>query len=414
MAGRNGAGKTTLLRVLAMALSQLSPDYAETMFGWLRPGAKTGSSRLVLVPSDEDQLQRDVKLLSTKAADDDLEVGDTWEPGFGAMTHRRESDGNRAFAGPWHPEPRGWFAVGYGPHRRLFGAAAGSERWSTGTTREGSFLTLFRDDAALTHPIRWLMELHHRKLDPHATKAERSEAGQLLRGTLRLLNTGILADVEVLDVDSKGLWIRQDGHRFAVSDLGSGAQLVLVLVLDIVRNMCARFGARGLFHGERAIVKHGGVILLDEADAHLHVSWQQRLGPWLTEHFPGIQFIVTTHSPFICQSAVEGGLVLLPAPGSSERARVAPPALYNRVVNGSVDDALLSELFGMEHTWSEAAEQRRERLSLLEGKVLSGRARPAEIEAYQRLRHEVALTLPEEVSRVAARALSSDGRPTRP
>ena len=27
--------------------------------------------------------------------------------------------------------------------------------WAAGTTRESAFLTLFRDDAALVHPVRW-------------------------------------------------------------------------------------------------------------------------------------------------------------------------------------------------------------------------------------------------------------------
>ena len=46
-----------------------------------------------------------------------------------------------------------------------------------------------------------------------------------------------------------------------------------------------------------------GVILIDEIDAHLHPAWQKRIGFWLKAHFPNIQFIVTTHSPFICQAA---------------------------------------------------------------------------------------------------------------
>jgi predicted ATP-binding protein involved in virulence len=40
-----------------------------------------------------------------------------------------------------------------------------------------------------------------------------------------------------------------------------------------------------------------GVVLIDEIDLHLHPSWQQRILPDLLRTFPGIQFIVTTHSP---------------------------------------------------------------------------------------------------------------------
>ncbi|GHA10178.1 hypothetical protein GCM10010389_56740 [Streptomyces echinoruber] len=50
------------------------------------------------------------------------------------------------------------------------------------------------------------------------------------------------------------------------------------------------------------------------ADVGLHVSWRRRIGPWLTAHFPGLQLLVTTHSPYICQSADPGGLIRLPGP----------------------------------------------------------------------------------------------------
>lgn len=40
-----------------------------------------------------------------------------------------------------------------------------------------------------------------------------------------------------------------------------------------------------------------GIAIIDEIDLHLHPRWQQKILPKLLETFPGIQFIVTTHSP---------------------------------------------------------------------------------------------------------------------
>ena len=45
-----------------------------------------------------------------------------------------------------------------------------------------------------------------------------------------------------------------------------------------------------------------GVVLIDEIDSHLHVSLQRLILPFFTESFPKIQFIVTTHSPFVLMS----------------------------------------------------------------------------------------------------------------
>ena len=61
------------------------------------------------------------------------------------------------------------------------------------------------------------------------------------------------------------------------------------------------------------VVTHRGVVLIDEVDVHLHVSWQRSIGFWLKKHFPNVQFIVTTHSPFVCQAADPGRSLLPPA-----------------------------------------------------------------------------------------------------
>jgi len=45
-----------------------------------------------------------------------------------------------------------------------------------------------------------------------------------------------------------------------------------------------------------------GVVLIDEIDSHLHVSLQRLILPFFTQSFPKIQFIVTTHSPFVLMS----------------------------------------------------------------------------------------------------------------
>jgi AAA15 family ATPase/GTPase len=45
-----------------------------------------------------------------------------------------------------------------------------------------------------------------------------------------------------------------------------------------------------------------GVVFIDEIDSHLHVSLQRLILPFFAESFPKIQFIVTTHSPFVLMS----------------------------------------------------------------------------------------------------------------
>ena len=54
--------------------------------------------------------------------------------------------------------------------------------------------------------------------------------------------------------------------------------------------------------GERAVLDTEGIVLIDEIDMHLHPKWQRHIVEDLKRTFPKIQFVVTTHSPFIVQS----------------------------------------------------------------------------------------------------------------
>ncbi|CAJ1858869.1 hypothetical protein CKOHBEJN_01561 [Aeromonas hydrophila] len=45
-----------------------------------------------------------------------------------------------------------------------------------------------------------------------------------------------------------------------------------------------------------------GIVLIDEIDAHLHVSLQKKILAFLKKSFPNVQFIVSTHSPFVVSS----------------------------------------------------------------------------------------------------------------
>ena len=65
--------------------------------------------------------------------------------------------------------------------------------------------------------------------------------------------------------------------------------------------------------GERVLTETPGVVLIDELDLHLHPHWQRHIAEDLRRTFPALQFIVTTHSPFIVQSARDGEIIALDA-----------------------------------------------------------------------------------------------------
>jgi hypothetical protein len=51
-----------------------------------------------------------------------------------------------------------------------------------------------------------------------------------------------------------------------------------------------------------------GIVLVDEIETHLHIDLQKKVLPFLTAFFPKIQFIVTTHSPFVL-SSIENAVI---------------------------------------------------------------------------------------------------------
>lgn len=52
-----------------------------------------------------------------------------------------------------------------------------------------------------------------------------------------------------------------------------------------------------------------GIVLIDEIDAHLHISLQKKILPFFTNLFPSVQFIVSTHSPFVITSTSDDTVV---------------------------------------------------------------------------------------------------------
>ncbi len=80
---------------------------------------------------------------------------------------------------------------------------------------------------------------------------------------------------------------------FSLTELSDGYSAVLTIVTELILRMEAT--------GNKAYDMQG-VVLIDEIETHLHVALQKKIMPFLCAFFPNIQFIVTTHSPFVLSS----------------------------------------------------------------------------------------------------------------
>ncbi|MEU1211788.1 AAA family ATPase [Streptomyces sp. NPDC005790] len=243
--------------------------------------------------------------------------------------------------------------------------------------------SLFHEDASLAEGVAWLIEQHLRALEG------RVGAAVLKNTALAILQDGLLPDgYRIIDVDSEGLWVERDGIRFPLREMSDGFRTVAALVVDILKQIHDTFGDAVVADADEGMLfnRVPGIVIIDEIDAHLHVSWQRRIGSWLTRHFPNIQFIVTTHSPYVCQSADPGGLIRLPGVDEEDPPEVVGEDLYERVVYGSGDDAVLSDLFGLDTPYSEQAERKRGELVALEMDMLRGHADTGTTDRHRKLK----------------------------
>lgn len=77
-----------------------------------------------------------------------------------------------------------------------------------------------------------------------------------------------------------------------------------------------------------------GVVLIDEIDAHLHVSLQKKIFSFLTNAFPKVQYIVTTHSPFVVSSVSDSVIYDL---SSLEQVNDLSMYSYESILEGLFD-----------------------------------------------------------------------------
>ena len=78
-----------------------------------------------------------------------------------------------------------------------------------------------------------------------------------------------------------------------------------------------------------------GVFIVDEIDAHLHPSWQRRIIPTLTRHFPRLQIFCSTHSPLMLAGLKEGQAQLL---RREETGKVVVSRNESDIIGWSVDE----------------------------------------------------------------------------
>lgn len=125
------------------------------------------------------------------------------------------------------------------------------------------------------------------------------------------------------------LTVRKDNTRLSINQISDGERSFIAILGDMVRRL-----ALANPDLDNPLQGHG-IVLIDELELHLHPTWQRQIVENLRETFPNIQFIGTTHSPFVLQSIQPGELINL------------DPEEFGEYANKSIED-IAENVMGVE------------------------------------------------------------------
>lgn len=401
--GGNSSGKSTILRSAALAL--IGPEAGGRLTGspsgWIHKG-QTKAAAVLKIKWDR---EHDRFKQTGKNPGDSFEAGVRWFledkadeiPQFRAVDKRNANDTKikTSERGPWSPNSFGWFSAGYGPMRRLTGSSTEAMRYSFSKELESRFVTLFREDAALSESEEWLRRMHARKLE-----ASSNEIEKMLDGVKRLMGDGLLPHgMKISRITVDHVFVNDaKGIELPMRDISDGCRSIYATILDLIHGLYEVYGAEGLFETTpegKLVVARPGVVIIDEIEAHLHPSWQRDIPEWLKAHFPKIQFLVSTHSPLIAQAADENGLFILPLQSDEDQVpRPATKAEYERIRWGTAHKTILGVAFGLKTTRTKWATRQLNRWQELNAKQHEGvPLATAEKREFTQLRKQLELAL---------------------
>lgn len=374
--GDNGTGKSTVVQSIALAL--VGPVEAGALrldFGqWLRQGSDSGSISLTVrrdMRNDGMSSRSHAPTRPLKPAIDF--VREHLSPNFSTVTIKDPSSSRVSlFNGVWGHK-KGWFSAGFGSFRRLRGGDASTARMYTSSTQKAAaHFSLFNEDAALTEALAWLKEVDYQwlKLNEEGIIDNPGESDLMTKLKAFINSDGLLPNgVKFTRIGIDGpLFMDAIGAQVSVGQLSDGFRSVLSIVFELIRLLTSEYSFEKAFKNfseNSPQITLPGVVIIDEIDAHLHPTWQTRIGQWFTEHFPNIQFIVTTHSPLVCRAAEKGSIYRLAAPGSDEKSEKVTGVERDRLIYGNILDTYATGAFGEGVTQSTEANAKLERLIYL-------------------------------------------------
>jgi len=352
--GDNGSGKSAVLKAIALTLAGNDNALALRLplANWVRKGVSQAKTQLQLYRDEQWDDPGSLRRLGPKTPLSfdftiDLPTQDDPVLHFGNNSLDRKA--------------RGWFSAAYGPFRRFAGSDEQYDKIHL--PRLVRYLSLFDERFALTEALEWLRQLRFEQLEQEERPDHFLDLLKAFINQPDFLPYG----AKLQEVTSRQVgFVDGNGCEVPVEELSDGYRSILSMTFELIRQLAQEYGSEALFGGDKfSQIVVPGVVLVDEIDAHLHPTWQRRVGVWFRKHFPHMQFIVTTHSPLVCQAAEVGTVFRLARPGTVEESGMVTGDELNRLLYGNILDAYGTGFFGEGVTRSSSSRERLDKLAQL-------------------------------------------------
>ena len=325
--GDNGQGKTTILRSLAAGLCDkegASALLAELQAGFLRRGETEGLIEICLKDTDDKKYT-----LKTRIEGDNESI--FHDVLRGDCVGKENTKKVKSF------KRQKIFAVAYGASRSVTGTDS-YEKYAL----IHSLYTLFNYESSLQNA-----ELGARRVDSHDP-----EEWKKLKDTLKKVL--MFEDEDKIFLERTGLYVEtKKKGKESFDTLSDGYRSLTSVILDFV--------TWNLLHKPDFNLNNlSGIFIIDELEQHLHPKWQRRIVKILSEQFPKVQFICSTHTP-ICAlglSDLECESWLFKAAYVNNHSDVERFNLQEEFKGYRADQILTSDIFGLTDTRSVSIEHK--------------------------------------------------------
>lgn len=287
LTGPNGAGKTTVFNAIAKSIDEMFKD---THFNFADFKKNLGLSEGLLAKAKQEGKIEDIEKYRKRCDNFKTRCDDLW--------------GTVELAGLNYPEI---FSM-VRNHKYVI-AFFGAERLSHFIQVKSPVkpdLTQKELKKSKTEEfIKFLVDLKFQQsmANNEGCKDDVENIAKWFEGFENILKRLFGDDALKLSFDYKNyvFYIEKTDGRFPLTDLSDGYSSALDIVADIILKMQ---------DGVNVVRTYDvpGMVFIDEIETHLHLKLQREILPLLTSIFPKIQFVVTTHSPFVL-SSVENAVV---------------------------------------------------------------------------------------------------------